>query len=202
MGVRELVGAFTTPYACCQPRVTNIQRAARILDRTIVPAGGTFSLNTALGERTRARGFVPAPQIIEGRLEDAVGGGVSQMATTVYNAAFFSGVEIVTHQPHEFWITRYPAGREATVSWGGPELIFRNDWDAAILMTVTATDTSLTVRMYSSPLGRRVATATTGDEPVEGAAFTVTTTRKVWRGTELRRDESFRWSYKAPPAGE
>jgi hypothetical protein len=69
-------------------------------------------------------------------------------------------------------------------------------------MTVSAADTSLTVRMYSSPLGRRVTTATIGDEPGEGAAFTVTTTRKVWRGDELRRDESFRWSYKAPPAGE
>lgn len=202
LGIRELVGRFTTPYACCQPRVTNIRRAARILDRTIIPAGGTFSLNTTLGRRTRARGFVPAPQINAGRLEDAIGGGVSQMATTVYNAAFFSGLEIITHTPHEFWITRYPPGREATVSWGGPELVFRNDWGAAILMTVTATATSLTIRMYSTPVGRRVATVTTGDEPVAGTAFTVTTTRKVWRGDELRRDESFRWSYKVPPAGE
>ena len=81
MRIRELVSQFTTPHACCQPRVTNIQRAAAILDGQIIPAGGTFSLNTALGERTRARGFVSAPQIGEGGvLEDAVGGGVSQTA--------------------------------------------------------------------------------------------------------------------------
>ncbi len=200
--IRERVSTFTTPYACCQPRVTNIQRAARILDGAIIPAGARFSLNEALGERTPGRGFVPAPQISDGELEDAVGGGVSQMATTVYNAAFFAGLEIVTHTPHEFWITRYPAGREATISWGGPELIFRNDWDAAILMKVTATDTSLTVSMYSSKLGRRVATQTTGDTPVEGTAFEVFIHRQVYQGARQRSDTTVSWSYKAPPAGE
>ena len=74
---------------------------------------------------------MPAPQINAGELEDAVGGGVSQMATTIFNAAFFAGLDLVSHTPHEFWITRYPPGREATVSWGGPELIVRNDWPAA-----------------------------------------------------------------------
>jgi vancomycin resistance protein YoaR len=200
MRIREVVGEFTTPYACCQPRVTNIQRAARILDGQIIPAGGTFSLNDAMGERTRARGFVPAPQINAGEYEDAVGGGVSQMATTVFNAAFFSGLRIVTHTPHEYWISRYPAGREATVWWGGPELIVENDWPAAILLKVTATDTSLTVRMYSARLGRRVATETLGT-PVAGAAFDVAYTRKVWRGSELRRDERYTWTYKTPPPG-
>jgi vancomycin resistance protein YoaR len=201
MRIREQVSTFTTPYACCQPRVTNIKRAAAILDGTIIPAGARFSLNEGLGERTRARGFVPAPQINDGELEDAVGGGVSQMGTTVYNAAFFAGLEIVTHVPHEFWITRYPAGREATISWGGPELIFRNDWDAAILMKVTATDTSLTVSMYSSKLGRRVTTRTTGDTPVAGQAFKVFIHRKVFQGSRLRSDTTVSWSYKAPPAG-
>ena len=202
MRVREQVSTFTTPFACCQPRVTNIQRAAQILDGTIIPAGARFSLNEGIGERTRGRGFVPAPQISDGALEDAVGGGVSQMGTTVYNAAFFAGLDIVTHTPHEFWITRYPPGREATISWGGPELIFRNDWDAAILMKVTATDTSLTVTMYSSKLGRRVTTETTGDTPVEGTAFKVFIHRKVFQGARLRSDTTVSWQYKAPPAGE
>ena len=131
--ITELVSEFTTPYNCCEPRVTNIQRAAAILDGTIIPAGGTFSLNDALGPRTLDRGFVLAPQIAAGRLEDAVGGGVSQVSTTIYNAAFFAGLELVAHTPHQFYISRYPEGREATLSLGGPELIFVNDWDAAIL---------------------------------------------------------------------
>ena len=201
MRIREEISEFSTPYACCQPRVVNIKRAAQILDGTIIPAGGTFSLNDVLGERTTARGFVAAPQINAGRLEDAVGGGVSQMATTTFNAAFFAGLRIVTHSPHEFWITRYPAGREATVSWGGPEMIVENDWPAAILMKVSASDSGVTVRMYSSKLGRRITTETIGD-PVAGTAFSVAYTRKVWAGSALKRDERFTWTYKAPPASE
>ena len=199
MRIRELVGQFTTPHACCEPRVTNISRAAAILDGQIIPAGATFSLNTALGERTRARGFVSAPQIGEGGvLEDAVGGGVSQVATTVFNAAFFAGLKIVTHTPHGFWITRYPPGREATVSWGGPELIVENDWPAAVLVKAYDTGTSLTVLMYSAELGRSVSTETIGD-PVEGAAFSVEYTRVVRQRGEVKRDEGWSWSYEAPP---
>lgn len=197
--IRELVAEFATPYACCQPRVVNIRRAAQILDGQVVAPGASFSLNEALGERTTARGFVPAPQINAGRLEDAVGGGVSQVATTMFNAAFFAGLRIVTHTPHEFWISRYPPGREATISWGGPELVVENDWPAGVLIGVRATDEGITVRLYSSRLGRRVRTETTGT-PREGAAFSVAYTRKVWRRDELRRDERYTWSYRAPPA--
>ncbi|MFN8187266.1 MAG: VanW family protein [Gaiellales bacterium] len=219
MGIRRLVAEFTTPYSCCQPRVTNIQRAAEILDGQLIVAGGRFSLNQRLGERTAARGFVAAPMITAGRLEDAIGGGVSQIATTVYNAAFFAGLELIAHTPHQFYISRYPMGREATVSWGGPELIFRNDWPAGILVKVEAGDTSVTVRFYSSKLGRRVETetgepyaytaATTireynpslppGTEKVVQSGgvsgFTVEYTRTVYRNGEVRRDEHFTVRY-------
>ena len=151
---------FTTYYPCCAPRVTNIQRGVQVMDGTIVKPGRDFSLNKVLGKRTTARGFVVAPQIFNGRLEDAVGGGVSQIATTTYNAAFFAGVRIITHQPHQFYISRYPMGREATVSWGGPELIWRNDWPAAILVKASAGSGSITVRFFSSKLGRKVLTKT------------------------------------------
>src|SRR5262245_4120070 len=198
MRIRELVSQFTTPHACCEPRVTNIGRAASILDGQIIPAGGTFSLNTALGPRTKARGFVSAPQIGEGGvLEDAVGGGVSQTATTVFNAAFFAGLQIVTHTPHEFWITRYPPGREATVSWGGPELIVENDWPAAILLKAYDTGTSFNVQMYSSKPGRSVSTQSFGD-PVEGTAFSIEYTRVVKQDGKVKRDERYSWSYEAP----
>ena len=169
LDIRERVSEFTTYYSCCQPRVTNIQRAAQMLDGTIVEPGESFSLNDALGKRTVERGFVSAPQIFDGRLEDAVGGGISQVATTLYNAAFFAGVKLVAHQAHQFYISRYPMGREATVSWGGPELVFRNDWPAAILMKVVATDSAISVRFYSRKLGRRVET-TTGEPYASHAA--------------------------------
>jgi vancomycin resistance protein YoaR len=222
--IREQVSGFTTPYPCCAPRVQNIQRAAEILNGMLLLPGKTFSLNEALGRRTKARGFVEAPQIFDGRLEDAVGGGVSQVATTMYNAAFFAGLQLVAHSPHQFYISRYPMGREATVSWGGPELIFRNDWPAGILIGVTATDTSITVRFFSAKLKRRVET-TTGEpydpvqpvtrvvtnlekppgsrEQVQDAGdpgFSVDYTRKVWSGDRVRRRERWTVHYIAQDA--
>ena len=156
MGVTEVVGEFFTPYSG-GARVSNIKRGAEILDQYILPAKGTFSLNKALGERTAARGFVEAPMIGEGNvLKDAIGGGVSQIATTVFNAAFFSGLKLIDHTPHSFWISRYPKGREATVSWGGPELVFENNWDAPIVILTRADAEGLTVKMLSAPLGRKV----------------------------------------------
>jgi vancomycin resistance protein YoaR len=151
-----VVGSFTTRFPCCQPRVVNIRRAVQLLDGRTLPPGGRFSMNRALGRRTRARGFVPAPMIAGGRLVDSVGGGISQVATTLYNAAFFAGLDLVAHTPHSFYIPRYPPGREATISWGGPELVFDNDWRAPLRMRLAAGSTGITVRFYSEPLGRRV----------------------------------------------
>ncbi len=224
LGIEELVSEFTTYYQCCQPRVTNIKRAAELLDGTIVRPRTAFSLNEALGKRTVENGFVSAPQIFAGRLEDAVGGGISQIATTLYNAAFFAGVKLIAHQAHQFYISRYPMGREATVSWGGPELIFRNDWPAAILMKLTATDSGVTVRFFSRKLGRRVETSTgepyayvaprtitvrnsalpTGTtstvQSAGASGFTVQYTRKVYEGPELVKDERYTVRYDAQNA--
>lgn len=220
LDITEMVSEFTTNYPCCAPRVTNIHRAAEILDGTVIPPGGRFSLNEAMGKRTVARGFVEAPQIFAGRLSDAVGGGVSQVATTMYNAAFFAGLRLDEHQPHEFYISRYPMGREATVSWGGPELIFTNNWPAGVLIRVGVTDTSITIRFYSSKLGRRVETKTSqpccyvaprtyvstntalapGETRVVQSAgpsgFSVSYTRKIFRRGKLIKNERYSWNYR------
>ncbi len=201
--------------------MTNIKRAATLLDGTIIRPRKEFSLNTALGKRTEAKGFVSAPQIFNGRFEDAVGGGISQVATTLFNAAFFSGIKLVAHRAHQFYISRYPMGREATVSWGGPELIFRNDWPAAILIKLEATDSGITVRFYSTRLGRRVATTTgkpydpttpktitvTNPELPAGTrkvvqeagdgGFTVDYTRQVFRHGKRIRNERYTVEYDA-----
>lgn len=148
--------SFTTRFACCQPRVTNIRRAAQLLDGTVIPPNGKFSMNAVLGPRTREKGFVPAPMISSGRLVNSVGGGISQVATTLYNAAFFAGLRLVAHTPHSFYISRYPMGREATVSWGGPELVFANDWPTRLRMHLAVGAHSITVRFDSKRLGRRI----------------------------------------------
>jgi vancomycin resistance protein YoaR len=134
LGIKEIVSEFQTPHPCCPPRVTNIKTIAGIVNNAIILPGQTFSLNGYVGPRDVARGFVPAPEILEGSETLAVGGGVSQFATTMYNAAFFAGMEDVFHQPHSFWISRYPPGREATVSIPSPDLKWKNTTPYGVLV--------------------------------------------------------------------
>ncbi len=197
----EVVSRFTTRFTPGEPRVVNIERAVELLDGTVIPAGGTFSLNEALGERTLERGFVPAPMIWGGTLVDSVGGGISQVATTLYNGAFLAGLQIVEHQPHTIWIERYPRGREATISWGGPELVFRNDWPSPVVIELETTAGSIGVRFVTQRLGRRVETTTGEPYAFRGAGgFTIEVTRRVYRDDVLRRDERYRWTYASGPA--
>ena len=109
-GIRALIGTFTTRYGCRQPRVTNIRLIAKAVDRTVVMPGEPFSLNQVSGERTRAGGYVKAPFIADGELAESIGGGVSQVSTTLYNAVYFAGLQTDAHRPHCFYIDRYPPG--------------------------------------------------------------------------------------------
>jgi vancomycin resistance protein YoaR len=122
LGVVEQISSYTSKFPCCAPRVTNIRRIAEIVDGYVVLPGETFDLNAYVGPRDTARGFVPAPQILRGEFVNDVGGGVSQFATTIFNGYFFAGLEDVTHTPHSYYISRYPPGREATVSFPVPDL--------------------------------------------------------------------------------
>lgn len=155
LGVRELVSEYTTYYPSnFQPRLTNIHRAADYMDNTLLLPGETFSLNAEVGERTAARGFAAGYIIRRGKLAVDLGGGVSQLATTTFNAAFFAGLEDVEHHPHSFYISRYPEGREATVAWGAKDLRFRNNSGHGIFITTSYTNSSITVRIYGTKIYR------------------------------------------------
>ena len=156
LGIQERVSTFTTMHPPGQPRVRNIHRAADLLRYQLLPPGERFSLNLAIGPRTPARGFVVAPVIANGEFSQDVGGGVSQVATTFFNAVFFGGYRIVSHQPHSYYIKRYPMGREATVSLPAPDLVFVNDSRAGILIHTSYTDTTITVTFYGDRAGRQV----------------------------------------------
>ncbi len=108
LGITGLVSKASTSHPCCQPRVDNIHLFADFVDGTIVLPGESLSLNELVGERTTDRGFKPAPTIIGGKIIDTVGGGVSQFATTFYNAVFWGGYEDVTHTPHSYYFSRLP----------------------------------------------------------------------------------------------
>ena len=171
--ITELVSTFTTTHNCCEARVTNIHHAADVIDNAVVLPGQTFSLNEALGPRTLAKGYVAAPAIGEDlSLVEDVGGGVSQVSTTLFNATYFGGYQDVTHEVHAIYISRYPKGREATLNYPSIDNRFRNDTDAGVLIKASYTDTSLTISFYGSKAGRSVSsegpnTLETIEPPVE-----------------------------------
>ncbi|MYC85528.1 MAG: hypothetical protein F4X18_08430 [Acidimicrobiia bacterium] len=167
MGPLTMISEFTTRHNCCQPRVQNIHLFADVMDNVNLLPGETLSLNETVGERTLERGFLPAPTIIRGEIEDQVGGGVSQFASTFYNAVFWAGLEVIDHKPHSYYFSRYPMGIEATVNWPVPDLVFRNDTDAPLVIKTSYTRTSITVRFYGNNSDREVTASVSAPfEPV------------------------------------
>ena len=116
LGITEQVSGFTTDYTAGQTRVTNIHRAADIMNNTIVEPGRVFSLNATIGARTPERGFVKAP-VYYGEFTEDYGGGVSQIATTTYNAIFWGGSRSCStnHTPSTSAATRSAVRRPSTI---------------------------------------------------------------------------------------
>ena len=143
----------------------------------MIEPGETFSLNEFVGRRTTEKGFVPAGTIVNGHLVDSVGGGISQFATTIFNAAFFAGLEFDSYQSHSIYFSRYPYGREATISWPAPNLEIRNPTPYGILVWPTSTASSVTVDLYST---KWVDVEQTGQsERAVGVACTRVTTERT-----------------------
>jgi hypothetical protein len=146
----EKVSEFTTPHACCETRVLNIQRMADLVRGVYLVPGETLSLNEFVGPRTVENGFLPAGAIRQGHLIQEVGGGVSQFATTIFNAAYFAGMDFEEYRSHTIYFSRYPYGREATISNPAPDLVMTNTTDYPILIWTSYTGESITVSMYST----------------------------------------------------
>lgn len=146
LGPVEVIGEFqTSGFSGDSGR--NIRRAAEQIDGIVVRPGETFSLNAATNPRNAAAGYVEAGIIENGRPARGVGGGVSQMATTLFNAAYFAGMENVEHHEHSYYISRYPAGREATVFGDVLDVKFRNDGPTSVQIQTEWTSSSITARL-------------------------------------------------------
>ncbi len=149
-GIKEEVSTFTTQFPSNPPRTNNMRIAAAALNGRIVRPGAGFSLNGVLGERTPAKGYLRAPVIYTDRLEQADGGGVSQVSTTLFSAVFFSGVRIEQYTPHSFYISRSPEGREATLSWPDVDQKWTNDSGFGILISAYLKGNDLTVTFFGT----------------------------------------------------
>ena len=219
LGITEKVSTFTTRFPYAEYRNINQGRAAELINGTVLAPGDTFSFNGTVGERTKANGFTVGTIIADGVFREELGGGVSQVATTTYNAAFFAGLEDIEHNPHSFYIDRYPVGREATVAWPDVDLQVGNDTEYGVLIEAKVTPSTpssegaMTVSMWStktwtieagvsdrsnSRAPGLIYDASDRCVPQTGVAgFDVTVYRTFLRGGEQVRRESIPASYAA-----
>ena len=215
LGIRERISTFTTDMGLSSSnRIWNVHLLGNYLDGTVVKAGETFSYNEVVGPRTIERGFREGQMIFGGVLIPSIGGGVCQTATTIFNAAFEAGLPVSERHNHSWYISHYPMGRDATVSWGGPDLVFKNDLKHAILIDVSYTDATFTISFYGTKQGRKVTsttasptsytqpkmqyaidpTAAPGSQTVVaggGPGFDTNVHRKVYEHGKLIREDDF-----------
>ena len=116
-GIKEVVGTYPTEYGGIANRIHNVQLVAHLIDGHFIPPHQKFSFNHTTGARDASKGFLEAPVIINGELQNGLGGGVCQVSTTVFNAAYEAGLRITSRTNHALYISHYPLGRDATVNY-------------------------------------------------------------------------------------
>ena len=228
LGINEVVSEFSTPLTNEPVRTENLRIAAEKVTGTLVLPGEVFDLTEVIGPITKANGYQEAHIISNGQIVDGVGGGLSQMSTTTYNAGFYAGMVDLEHRPHSYWFDRYPEGRESTLAVGQINMRWRNDSPHGVLMQsyiaggrlhVVAWSTKYYTVTDSTSARSDVVAATIEHKSGAGClpqsrgnpGFSVTVSRKVAVAAtgEVVIDESNSWRYKpqngvvcdAPPAG-
>jgi vancomycin resistance protein YoaR len=156
MGITGLVGAYQTFYGGIANRIHNVQLVAHLIDDHYIAPGAEFSFNGTTGERNADKGFLEAPVIINGELQTGLGGGVCQVSTTTFNAAYEAGLSITDRTNHALYISHYPQGRDATVNYPDLDLKFVNDTGHWLWLRTFVSSSSLTVALYGTPQNRRV----------------------------------------------
>ena len=172
MGITTRISRYETIYGGDPNRIHNVQLVARLIDGKLIAPGATFSFNHATGARTAAKGFLTAPVIINGEVTTGLGGGVCQVSTTVFNAAYEAGLNITERTNHALYISHYPQGRDATVDYPDVDLKFVNDTPHWLLLRTFVGSYSLVVDLYGAPVHRRVVSQTrplveTGAPPIK-----------------------------------
>jgi vancomycin resistance protein YoaR len=160
MGIKELVSTYTTEFGGVPNRIHNVGVVSHLIDGTFIAPGTTFSFNGTTGDRNASKGFLVAPVIINGELTTGLGGGVCQVSTTVFNAAYEAGLDITARTNHALYISHYPQGRDATVNYPDVDLKFVNDTKDWLLLRTFVSSYSLTVNLYGTSPHRRVVSET------------------------------------------
>ena len=149
--VNHVVAEYATPYPASDgPRTANLEIGAQRVNGTVVMPGDEFNLNALLAPITSANGYVSSGVVESGVTTDALGGGLSQIATMSYNAGFLGGMEIVEHKPHSRWFDRYPQGRESTYWEGQINVRWANDTDAPVIVEMWLDGSQVHTRLWGS----------------------------------------------------
>ncbi|MGY0692143.1 VanW family protein [Virgibacillus sp. FSP13] len=145
------IGSYETFFKSSnKERTRNIELSAAAINNHVLFPGETFSFNNVVGKRTKEKGYKRAPVIVKGELAEDIGGGICQVSSTLYNAVNLVGIEIVERYSHSRSVPYVPPGRDATVSWYGPDFAFKNEYNHPILIRADAKDGKMSITIYSS----------------------------------------------------
>ncbi len=217
------VSTFTTDTTSNSNRNNNINLACIAVSGTVLMPGDTFSFNETTGERTAAKGYLPAAAIAGGTTIDEIGGGVCQVSSTLFNAAALADLTVIYRSPHT-WPSNYvEKGRDATVNWPNLDFKFQNSSDMPIFIVAYYQNRKCTVEIYGRTLGAgesidlKTVTLSTTQPPAEPAytqnpqlapgtqqelkkartGYVVETYRVYYRnGAEYRRDKLCTSTYR------
>lgn len=145
----NLLGSFSTTFSTRNVnRSTNIRLATQKINGTVIMPGETFSYNQVVGKRTAAAGFKSAAVYAGGEVTTGIGGGICQVSSTLYNSVLLANLEIVERYNHGFNPGYVPAGRDATVSWGGPDFKFKNSRNYPVKIVANVSGGTISIEIF------------------------------------------------------
>ena len=146
-----IIGSYRTNFS---PNVAgrneNIRLAAQYMNNYLLMPGEVFSYNKVTRLKTAANGYKNATVIVNGEIEEGLGGGVCQVSSTLYNSVLYSGLEIVQRRPHSIPSSYVNYGRDAVVSDNAIDFKFRNNYDFPVYLKAYAGSSSVTVTIYGN----------------------------------------------------
>jgi vancomycin resistance protein YoaR len=174
---KKIIGSYTTKFDPGNVnRTTNIKLASAQINNLVLLPGERFSFNKVVGQRTTDRGFKPAHVIVKGEFTEGIGGGICQVSSTLYNSVDEAGLRVTAIQHHSAEVTYVPKGRDATVSWGGPDFRFKNNLNKPILLRIKISGSHITVNVYTCP-GAKVQSRKVEKAPESFSTITVDPTK-------------------------
>lgn len=210
----DTIAEFSTSYNSDPNRDTNLRVSTDRVSGTVLLPGEQFSLNETLGQRTAANGYKPAGVIMDGQMKEDYGGGISQVSTTLFNAAFFAGFDLDEHRAHSRYISRYPAGRETTIDWTSIDLKFTNTSDEPVVLDMSLSGGEVHARVlgvktveveagasdrfaYTSPgTVRESGPSCTPQSPGEGWSITIYRTIRDADSGDVVQEDDFTTVYR------